>query len=365
MSKIKLQNANGTNAEVIIENPDSNTSKRTIKVSDIMAKTDTIATLRAMTETPETVWVSGYHTKDDGAFGSHFFRWNKDSVETDNGGTIIKLDGVATGRYELQYDGAVNVRWFGAVGDGVTDDTNAIQSAIDHSATIYVHKGIYNITSPLYIKDNTRILGNNKKDTIIIKSTSSLGVGGNTHSQYGFISYEVDSVIICKFNDDTFATEIEISNISLQGTSPTNRRSYGIFMPLISNFVLNNLDIRFTNKSIYSKNGWQGNISNVLMYSGESGIYFDGGTSIVVTRCFATSMSTYGYYLHLAYSSLQGCAADGNEGTSYYIYNSTSISLISCGNEDSKQAIYITGTNGVVETHFNKVAQDNCNLNMV
>jgi hypothetical protein len=62
------------------------------------------------------VWVSGYHTKGDGAFGSNIFEWDSASTDADNGGTIIKLDSVVTGRYKLRYSGAVNVKWFGAVG---------------------------------------------------------------------------------------------------------------------------------------------------------------------------------------------------------------------------------------------------------
>jgi hypothetical protein len=60
-----------------------------------------------MTELPSTVWVTGYHTANDGAFGSHFFRLATDTGQVDNGGTIIRT---VNGVYELQYDGAVNVK---------------------------------------------------------------------------------------------------------------------------------------------------------------------------------------------------------------------------------------------------------------
>ena len=184
---------------------------------------DTLATLRARTTTPDTVWVSGYHTKDDGAFGSNIFRWNSTSTEDDNSGTIIKLDSVATGRYLLRYSGSakasffgdlsflhgsgttaennsftgaagevvvdttnnrlrvhngstagghpvgdyVNVKDYGAKGDFVastdtgTDDTTAIQNALDAAGgrTVYLPAGNYLITSPLQVPTNSKIVG--------------------------------------------------------------------------------------------------------------------------------------------------------------------------------------------------------------
>ncbi len=46
-----------------------------------------------------------------------------------------------------------NVKGFGCTGDGVTDDTAAMQRAIDHAAKTVVHLrlGLYKITSPLKI----------------------------------------------------------------------------------------------------------------------------------------------------------------------------------------------------------------------
>jgi len=113
-SKLRLTNVNGK--QLVISNDDTNTTGITINGGNILAQTSTIASLRAMVEIPSTVYVTGYTTANDNAFGSNFFKWNSTSTVADNGGTIIKLTGTLTGRYELQYSGAVNVKWFGAVG---------------------------------------------------------------------------------------------------------------------------------------------------------------------------------------------------------------------------------------------------------
>ncbi len=45
----------------------------------------------------------------------------------------------------LQVDGEANVLWFGALGDGVTDDQPAIQSALSRTPFIYLPSGNYAI----------------------------------------------------------------------------------------------------------------------------------------------------------------------------------------------------------------------------
>lgn len=116
---------------------------------DLTLTVDTLADLRSISYPANTVWASGYSTKNDGAFGSHIFRLKGvKTTETDNSGTIIiaTIGGVDY-VYELQYDGSVNVKWFGAKGDGVTDDTVAIQNSFNSLksksyAGTFVYRGV-------------------------------------------------------------------------------------------------------------------------------------------------------------------------------------------------------------------------------
>lgn len=67
--------------------------------------------------------------------GGLMFRYDASSTSSTNTGTVWAFD---TGRFEaVEYDG--NVLAFGAVGDGTTDDTAAIQAAIEAAARVVVH----------------------------------------------------------------------------------------------------------------------------------------------------------------------------------------------------------------------------------
>ncbi|MFP4379441.1 MAG: glycosyl hydrolase family 28-related protein [Candidatus Sumerlaeia bacterium] len=54
---------------------------------------------------------------------------------------------------------AVNVKDHGAKGDGVTDDTRALQAAIDAGEVVFLPKGDYAISETLRLKKNTKLIG--------------------------------------------------------------------------------------------------------------------------------------------------------------------------------------------------------------
>lgn len=56
-------------------------------------------------------------------------------------------------------DSWVNLRELGAKGDGVTDDTKAIQDAIDKYENIYVPSGWYLVSKTIKMKPNTKLIG--------------------------------------------------------------------------------------------------------------------------------------------------------------------------------------------------------------
>lgn len=93
----------------------------------------------------------GYYAAGD--LGDGAYRYNLASTATQDNGSVITPNS-GTGRWLLIAKG-VDVRQFGAKGDGVTDDTVAIQTATNYAATtktgkVYLPFGVY-VVSTLYL----------------------------------------------------------------------------------------------------------------------------------------------------------------------------------------------------------------------
>ena len=132
---------------------------------------DDIADLRAQ------IWPSGrpalvqlienYIPEDGGGV----FYWDAASTATDNGGTIIKETATTTGRWLRQFVGPISVTWFGAIGDNSTNNTTAIQTAINTALSsnvglVFFPGGTY-LTNKLTLVRNVTLIGAGQKVTFI------------------------------------------------------------------------------------------------------------------------------------------------------------------------------------------------------
>lgn len=110
-------------------------------VQDVMDSAKPIAdyvALRAYTGRATSVRITS------NGLSGFFYRDDADTTSLDNGGTIIVSSNGK--RWKRVFDGAVNVKWFGAKGNGVLDDSDAITRAAATGFRVIFTPGSYFIT---------------------------------------------------------------------------------------------------------------------------------------------------------------------------------------------------------------------------
>nr|WP_295926909.1 hypothetical protein [uncultured Dyadobacter sp.] len=116
------------------------------------------------------------------------FRYNPSSTSSDDGAMTI----VSAGRrYERVYEGAINVNWFGIVGDGVTDQAPAIQAMLNNARyrNVFFPKSAqsYRIRS-IRIPSNTTM---EFEEGTVVEGTGGLGA-----TEKLMYMYDVGNIII-------------------------------------------------------------------------------------------------------------------------------------------------------------------------
>lgn len=106
---------------------------------------------------------AGFWEKGDGGGGT--FYWDPDlTADRDNLATIVHphSENATTGCWVRLYNGSVNVKWLGAVGNGEEKDTRqnneAFTAALASFDSIFVPLGIYNLSTTLRFSHNSQEL---------------------------------------------------------------------------------------------------------------------------------------------------------------------------------------------------------------
>ena len=149
--------------------------------------------------------------------------------------------------YQSKLDDFVNIKDFGALGDGTTDDTNAINRALQQvykagtnesqpltRRTIYFPGGRYKLTDTILIPPNTRILGDGSNSAIIVQSFGNKILANICDSKF-----QTGSAI--GSNSASIPQNIEISSIQFQNSNVT------VTQPLVQIDSASNVKIQNTN----------------------------------------------------------------------------------------------------------------------
>lgn len=212
---------------------------------------------------------------DGRAFGVFFYDPN-DTSSPDNGGTVI-VDGAGR-RFRRNYSGPVDVRWFGAVGDGVTDDTAAIQAAVDASPSVRCVPGAAHVISaPIRIPSgvtfdasNSTILASSDFHMLTISNASDVHVVGGNFVGGGTVNAPADGTAAVHIVDS--------SRFSVSGIATSK-----------------------TDIAVQLVNSAHGKIDGVTVEGGDSqkngdGVTFSGCDGIQISRVTCRSLNKVAVY---------------------------------------------------------------------
>lgn len=276
--------------------------------------------------------------------------------------------------YSMITGAPVNTLDSGAIGNGVDDNTAAIQRALDEKRVV-VTDGIFNISNALKVESLSSTVGQRPGiafigDTATVKSAITKTTNTTTaitNFQTGVVS-NVDCLMYINpawiDSGAAYPQKANIKTISFNGAA-ANPNDRGIYIEQGGAFTFSDLDFANINHAIWAKECW---LTIVERVHAQSKFVWQGGTSVTFTDCWtgSGSGSTGGYdFASLIYSTMNSCGSDGATNTAYRFVNSK-LTLNSCGCENastvtanSGTAIAFDGGNEIVLNNFNVVPQVN------
>lgn len=225
------------------------------------------------------------------------------NLAINNGGTIFN-------GWTRQYDGAVNIKWFGAKGDGITDDRQSIQNAIDYiinttgGGEIFVPKGTYligSLTSPDAIRNG-----------LLLQGTTEF----STNNSIRLVGEGNESTLIAKDNDMCIIRNARvytnIENIKIDGNNKLNVIGIGLLAEDIASTTT------LTSNSYF-------NFSNSFIENCSTGMIMKPGATVAGSDsgCFYHNISNIVFNLNTEHLKLEKDLADYNRVTRSVFSNCT------------------------------------------
>ncbi|MGF2044417.1 BppU family phage baseplate upper protein [Enterococcus gallinarum] len=134
--------------------------------------------------------------------------------------------------YNENFERGSNVKWFGAVGDGLTDDTDAIQAALNSNPHIIIPQGEYIIKKSINLVNNSFIEG--QGDVLFNFSGAYNLFNGDTKSNLTFKNFKMSgNNIVSDTNPEAGNSGIYLHNCEQILVENVNGRNFGAW-PIVS-----------------------------------------------------------------------------------------------------------------------------------
>lgn len=262
----------------------------------------------------------------------------------------------------------LNVKWFGAKGDGVTDDTLSIQRAIDTGFSVFIPPGKYNVKELKGFSSGQIIQGISKAESWGGKNTQNItllnGIGSADN-------YVIKNNV---WTDGILPTAITVKNLSIEGSKKTNGILVGNSSTIegvkIQNCinglskikVSNVMNCQINNCTNGVMTAVDSKITNNFFYYNEVGINFDNSNdnSIVNNKI---EWNRIGISLTKAtFNLISNNIIDRNTTYGIYTFNTANTTIL--GNQFERNLtnhLYLQGSQFNISTNsfFRKNSEDN------
>ena len=264
---------------------------------------DTIPNLRLMpldgVTSGTSINVLGYNSPGDG--GGGLLYWKDPSVVTDDNATIIGSVDSLTGHWLREKTDCVSLKWFGATGSGITDDSVAVQAAISYAianqVALYVPAGTYllgpavhSITATLTAATPSfSMFGDGVEVSIFKESDDRVTTSGYTDCKMLYITTteHANSVTVTGIRFDKNGS----STTPLAPGSSENINSHSISVSIKTSGFLDSLtlaDLRFSDKIGSHINFTSGQIDTVYITNCNFDKFAYTGAEVGDIECKAT-----------------------------------------------------------------------------
>lgn len=327
--KLDEMASEGTLQEIIASYLQSNVAWCFDTVADMKLSENLVAGSYAQT--------LGFHTLNDGGGAIYYI--------TDSG-TANEMNVIAVGDLYANLvvnPSSLNVKQFGAYGDGEHDDLSAIQATINYGRAnnyydVLIPSGNYHVSNAIEIPELMHVHGNTYDTTFIEKTTNNVDSVNN-----------VDAIIILRKTNNYASSYTErqhFRDIALLGNNTT---SYGIYCATACpRCYIHTVRIQKVQTGIQISSGWLFTIENVSVNPKVNGIDINGtSTTLNLKNVYVNGGTGTGYKLRgIGYSALENIACDGNTGTPYdFQYCNLSIDGLGCECQGSTIALSFDHSN--------------------